>query len=85
MIIDWRTKDINARQVFHFKNSLRPFIEADTTSIELVFIDISSMTAYTYEELLQDEGLEFYSCEDVGSDDFDFKGVEIDGKLDWVD
>lgn len=84
MIVDWNTKDTKSGEVFHFKNSLRPFIEAEDYYGDPVFIDIDSMTTYSYDDITINEELEFYSCDDVGSDDPDFLGIEIDGKIEWV-
>ena len=65
--------------VFHFKNSLRPFILVNNNeTVEDLFIDINQMYVYTLDEL-ESEGLEFYTKED----DKDFLGVEIDGKIKW--
>lgn len=85
MIIDWNDKTANSGEVFHFKNSLRPFIEAENDYGDLVFIDIQSMTVYSYDDIIEGENLEFYSSEDVGSNDPDFRGIEIDGKIEWVE
>lgn len=85
MIIDWNYKETNTREVFHFKNSLRPFIEVEDYYGNPLFIDINTMKAYTYDDITIDEELEFYSYRDVGSNDPDFLGIEIDGKIEWVE
>lgn len=85
MIIDWNYKTTNSGEVFHFKNSLRPFIEAEDDYGDPVFIDIQSMIVYSYGDIIIGEGLEFYSSEDVGGNDPDFHGIEIDGKIEWVE
>jgi len=69
---------IEKGQVFHFKNSLRPFITfEDTDGHDSFFLDVDEMVCYTYEELKQ-ERLEFYHLEDT------HLGVEVDGKVEWV-
>lgn len=86
MIINWNSKDVNTHGVvFHFKNSSRPFIEVMNYYDESLFVDLNSMVAYTYDDIIIGEKLEFYSCEDVGSDNKDFRGIEIDGRFEWVD
>ena len=85
MIIDWNYKNTNSGEVFHFKNSLRPFIEAEDDYGDPVFIDIQSMTTYSYDDIICGEHLEFYSNDDVGNDDPDFRGIEIDGRIEWVE
>ena len=77
MIKDWNRKDI--KEVFHFKNSLRPFINVDNTSGDFCFLDLNERKVYTYDDL-EYEGLEFYK----DNVDDDFMGVEIDGEIkDW--
>ena len=79
MLKDWNREEI--KEVFHFKNSLRPFICCrDIYHDEWLFIDLDTYEALTL-DALDYEGLYFYEKED----DEDFKGVEIDGKLEWID
>ena len=80
MIVDWNRKAVKSGQVFHFKNSLRPFVEVKDTSDDFYFLDCNEMKIYTFDEL-EYEGLDFYTDE---TDD-DFKGVEIDGEIKWVE
>lgn len=80
MIIDWNRETLMRGQVFHFKNSLRPFVEVCTTSDNTLFLDVDAMIAYNFDEL-EYEGLEFYRKEE----DDDFLGVEIDGHIEWMD
>lgn len=80
MIIDWNRKKLERGQVFHFKNSLRPFIEICNTSDETFFLDTNEMITYNFDEL-EYEGLEFYRKEE----DDDFLGVEIDGHITWTE
>lgn len=75
MIRDWNRSQVLGQAVFHFKNSLRPFV-CITVSNEDIFLDIDSMEGYTIDEL-EYEGLEFYEKDD----DEDFKGVDVDGTL----
>lgn len=75
MIRDWNRSQVLGQAVFHFKNSLRPFVSI-TVSNEDIFLDIDSMEGYTLDEL-EYEGLEFYEKDD----DEDFKGVDVDGTL----
>ena len=79
MIRDWNRSEVLGNTVFHFKNSLRPFINVDSTSGNNCFLDLNELVIYTFEEL-EYEGLEFYTKEE----DDDFKGVEIAGTIkDW--
>lgn len=79
MIRDWNRSQVLGQTVFHFKNSLRPFISVRVSNKD-VFIDIDAMEGYTIDEL-EYEGLEFYTKDD----DEDFKGVDVDGRLkDWI-
>lgn len=79
MIKDWNRSQVLGWTVFHFKNSLRPFVNARVSN-EDVFIDIDSMEGYTIDEL-ESEGLNFYTKDD----DEDFKGVDVDGTLkNWI-
>lgn len=80
MIKDWNRSEVLGNTVFHFKNSLRPFVSVPTNNYDDIFIDINEWVAYTFYDL-EFEGLKFYEKED----DEDFKGVEIAGTLkEWV-
>jgi len=78
MIKDWNRENLG-NYIFHFKNSLRPFIKVRNTSYDSCFVDINEMKVYTYDELEYEE-LYFYEKED----DDDFKGVKIAGNIKWV-
>ncbi len=78
MIIDWNRTTLENGTVFHFKNSLRPFIDIEKDG-NYYFLDVNEIKLYTLGDLRR-EGLEFYKDED----DEDFSGVEIDGKIEWV-
>lgn len=79
MIKDWNRSEVLGPTVFHFKNSLRPFISVDNTSGNYCFLDLNELIVYTFEELMY-EGLEFYTKEE----DEDFMGVEVAGTIkDW--
>lgn len=80
MIVDWNRQTLKAGQVFHFKNSLRPFINVDNTSGDFCFLDLNEMKTYTFDEL-EYEGLYFY----IDEVDDDFMGVELDGTIKWVE
>lgn len=82
MVKDWnRNEVIPMKEVFHFKNSLRPFISVEDIQGTQLFIDINEGLAYPFESL-EYEGLDFY--EDEVEEDEDFKGVEIAGTIkDW--
>ena len=80
MIVDWNRITLDKGTVFHFKNSLRPFIDVDKDG-DFYFLDLNEMKVYSFEDLNY-EGLEFY---DDDFNDDDFKGVEIAGKIEWVD
>lgn len=80
MIIDWNRTTLEYGQVFHFANSLRPFVEVKSADGDTLFLDINQMIVYNFDEL-EYEGLEFYHQED----DDDFQGVEIDGYVTWMD
>lgn len=81
MIIDWNRTNMG-NKVFHFKNSLRPFIEVTIPADDALFVDLDKMIAYTFDEL-EYEGLEFYM--DETEEDLDFLGVDVDGKIEWVE
>lgn len=59
-------------KVFHFRNSLRPFIVVPLLNGDDIFIDLHWHLAYTREDL-NFEGLEFYETEA----DEDFMGVAL--------
>lgn len=80
MIIDWNRETLMRGQAFHFKNSLRPFVEVCTTGDNTLFLDVDKMIVYDFDEL-EYEGLQFYRKEE----DDDFLGVEIDGYVAWMD
>lgn len=77
MIKDWNRNEVLSNTVFHFKNSLRPFISIPLNN-EDIFIDLNEWVAYSFDDL-EYEGLNFYEKEE----DPDFKGVEIDGVVRW--
>ncbi len=80
MIKDWNRSEVFGPTVFHFKNSLRPFVFVQMDNFEDIFIDINEWVAYTFDDL-EFEGLNFYTKED---DDV-FKGVEVAGTLkEWL-
>lgn len=81
-IKDWNRCELANNEVFHFKNSLRPFIAIKTYECDSLFIDINEGIGYTIDDL-EFEGLEFYR--DETEEDDDFMGVEVDGKLNWVE
>lgn len=76
MIVDWNKKDLRG-QVFHFKNSLRPFIEVRTVN-DFGFLDLNDFALYELDEL-KSEGLFFFEKEY----DEDFRGVDVVGRLKW--
>lgn len=82
MIKDFNRGEVKGGEVFHFQHSLRPFIWVERNSMWCngYFIDIDEFKAYEEEDLLCD-GFEFYTKDD----DEDFKGVEVEGKIEWVD
>lgn len=71
MIKDWNRSQVLGQAVFHFKNSLRPFVSITVLNQD-IFLDIDLMEGYTLDEL-EYEGLEFYTKDD----DEDFKGVNV--------
>lgn len=78
-IKDWNRETLDNGTVFHFKNSLRPFVMGKTSRDENAFIDIDKWEVYFFENL-DHEGLEFY----IKDDDDDFLGVLVDGTVkDW--
>lgn len=79
MIADWNRTSLLGGTVFHFKNSLRPFVMVDDLKSGLLFLDVDEMTVYNYDDL-EHEGLFFYKSEE----DEDFMGVEVDGHIEWV-
>ena len=76
MLKDWNRCKIVKNEVFHFKNSLRPFVNVDNTSGDFCFLDLNEMKVYTFDDL-DYEGLYFYTIEE----DDDFMGVEIAGNI----
>lgn len=76
MVKDWNRENLEG-QVFHFKASLRPFIEIRTTN-EFGFLDLNDFTIYELDDL-KSEGLFFFEKED----DKDFEGVDVVGRLEW--
>lgn len=78
MIKDWNRENLTGK-VFHFKNSLRPFICVENTAGDYYFLDVNESRFYSFKEL-DYEGLEFYRKED----DDDFMGVMIEGHIKWV-
>ena len=79
MIKDWNREDLQG-QVFHFKNSLRPFTAIKDGAWDNYFLDLNEGIFYTLYELLEAEGLRFYEKED----DEDFMGVKVAGRIEWV-
>lgn len=79
-IVNWNMGEVGKNEVFHFKNSLRPFIEINNVyHDEGLFLDINRGECFSFDDL-EYEGLEFYTDDD----DDNFMGVEIDGKVKWV-
>jgi hypothetical protein len=79
MTVDWNRVTLEKKTVFHFKNSLRPFVEVGANDGNYYFLDLNEMRIYSFEEL-EDEGLKFYEDET----DCDYMGVKTDGKIEWV-
>ena len=80
MIKDWNRNEVLGNTVFHFKNSLRPFVSVPMDNFEDIFIDINEWVAYTLDDL-ERENLFFYTKED----DPIFKGVEVAGTIkEWL-
>ena len=52
MIKDWNRENLNGK-VFHFKNSLRPFIDVSNkiTHCDLYFLDLNEEIFYSFYEL----------------------------------
>ena len=73
MIKDYNRGEVNKKEVFHFKNSLCPFIEVTNCCEDSLFLDLNNFTVYTYDELEYEE-LYFYEKED----DEDFMGVDVE-------
>ena len=76
-IKDWNRSEVLGDSVFHFKNSLEPFImvylEEDNKDI---FVNIHTLLAYPF-EYIESYGYHFYTKED----DEDFLGVDVVGSL----
>lgn len=79
MIKDWNREDLTG-QVFHLKNSLRPFTAIKNCTGEDFFLDLNEGIFYSFYEVLEGEGLLFYEKED----DDDFFGVEVVGHIERV-
>lgn len=80
MIADWNRNEVEKCQVVHFRNSLRPFVVVRDKEKNRLFLDLDTMEILSYEDLEYD-GLRFYTLEE----DEDFCGVQIDGRIEWVD
>lgn len=80
MIADWNRNEVEKGQVFHFKNSLRPFIIVKDSNDNELFLNIEEMKIYSLDEL-ETEVLFFYRIDD----DDDFLGVNLDGHIEWVE
>lgn len=78
MIKDWSVESLNG-EVFHFKNSLRPFIEIMDDQWEVYFLELNEQRFYTIDDLSYEE-LEFYTKDD----DPTFKGVKVCGNFKWT-
>lgn len=76
MLKDWNRKKLSKGEVFHFENSLRPFVSVNDRQNDPCFLDLNEMKVYAYDDL-ECEGLYFYFDEE----DEDFRGVEIDGTI----
>ena len=79
MIKDWNRNELYPMEVFHFKNSLRPFVVIEKNDGDYLFVDINNQMAYSFEEL-EFEGLEFFQK----PNDDDFLGVSVNGILKWI-
>lgn len=77
MIKDWNKENLTG-QVFHFKNSLRPFTEIRNGSNDFFFLNLRESIFYTLDEL-ENEGLFFYTDDN----DDDFCGVDVVGSIGW--
>lgn len=77
MIKNWNKENLTG-QVFHFKNSLRPFTEIKDCAWDNYFLDLREGIFYMLEEL-ENEGLFFYTDDN----DEDFKGVDVIGSIGW--
>jgi len=80
MIKDWNRREVNLNEVFHFQHSLRPFIYFVDSYGFSYFLELDKGIAYDLNGL-EYEGLFFYRKEE----DEDFFGVEVDGKIEWVE
>ena len=79
MLKNWNACKVGKGEVFHFKNSLRPFITFENSDGDYCFLDIDEMMCYEFKDL-EHEGLKFYQLEE----NEDYMGVEVDGKIEWV-
>lgn len=81
MIKDWNRGEVKTlKDVFHFKNSLRPFVVVDSSIGDPLFIDIKEGIAYSFDEVYEE--LNFYTKEnEEGEEEEDFLGVEVDGTI----
>ena len=81
MLRDWNRNEVKPHEVFHFKNSLEPFIaiEDPDNPYGMVFLNINTNLLYTFDKL-DCYDYSFYTKDD----DDDFLGVKIDGKIEWV-
>lgn len=78
MLKDWNNGEVKEGEVFHFENSLEPFIWFTDGYENDCFLDINTFELYNLSDL-NIYGYNFYS-----KDDGDYLGVEVDGKIKWV-
>lgn len=77
VIKDWNRNEVKPGDVFHFKNSLRAFIEIYNNDTPF-FLNIDSWECYEADpNTLECESLFFLEKED----DEDFLGVEVVGRI----
>ena len=81
MIKDWNRHEIGHNEVFHFKNSLAPFISVVNENGDQMFVNIQTGEVFSFEWVDVLGYYQFYEKED----DPDFLGVEVDGKIEWVE
>ena len=78
MIKNWNIGEVKEGEVFHFENSLEPFIWFTDGYGNDCFLDINTFELYNLSDL-NIYGYNFYS-----EDDGDYFGLEVDGKIKWV-
>lgn len=78
MVIDINGNEVKMGEVFHFKNSLAPFIFIQWDLNHIYFLNLNTYEVFDEDELNWN-GYEF------GYEEGLIKGVTVDGHIEWVE